>query len=183
MLFRSPLDGAMEHLPTARAFLAVPSMAGASVKTPEFMEQLEDVGRFHQGMIMIWQNAPGDGAGCVLLKHVEECSGEAIHALRRVADVMRVFIAGSGDEEMKVTVIGPVRWRMPRAGVVLAPGENFLALLGRELPPNVARGGHGQWYGVPALAGGVFAFSSVLKIFKRIVFACGLPAEAGTPYY
>ena len=62
--------------------------------------------------------------------------------MRGKSDVRRVFIACGGDEEMKVTVIGPVRRGMSRAGIVLAPPKNFLALFGRKLPPEVTRLGH-----------------------------------------
>ena len=65
---------------------------------------------------------------------------------------------------MQVAVIGSVRWGMPRVAIVLAPGQNFFALLGSELSPNVAWCGHDQGYGVPALAGALVTFSASLNI-------------------
>jgi hypothetical protein len=56
--------------------------------------------------------------------------------------VRGVFKAGGRNKKMEVAVIGPVWWRMPRAGVVLAALENFFALLGGELTPDVMRCGH-----------------------------------------
>lgn len=82
-----------------------------------------------------------------------------------------VLKTGRGDKEMEVAVVGSMRWRMPRAGVVLAPVENFFALLDGELSPDVMRRGHGQGYGVPALAGGFVTMSRGLKYFDEIVFA------------
>ena len=73
------------------------------------MQEFEDVRCFHQRMIVIGQYAPGDGAGGVLPKDFQQRGGEAVHALRGKSDVVRVFVAGGGDEKMKVSVIGPVR--------------------------------------------------------------------------
>src|SRR5438046_10751997 len=95
---------------------------------------------------------------------------------------MSVIVTGGGNQEMKVTVIGSARRRVPRARVVLAPRENFLALLGCELPPDVARRGHDQRYGVPLSAGGASVRSSGVKFFDVIVLACTAQPEGGTPY-
>src|ERR1035437_6406957 len=152
------------------------------MKSSQLMEQLEDVRRFDQRVIVIGQHAPGDRPGGVLLKQLQQGGGETVHALRGKPDVVSVLIAGGGDEEMEVTVIGPVRRSVPRTGISLAPGEHLLALLGRELSPEVTGRGHGQWHGVPALAGGASFLSSALNIPKVIVFACVSPAKAGTPY-
>ena len=134
--------GTMEYLSSARALLAVPGMAGASVKASQFMQELEDVGRLDESVIVVWQYAPGDSASGVLSEEIEQGAGESIHAPRRVSNMVRVFVAGGGDEKMEVAVVGAVRRRMPRTGVFLAPREDFLALCGRELTPEVTRRGH-----------------------------------------
>src|ERR1035438_10002141 len=100
------------------------------------MEQLEDVRRFDQRVIVIGQYAPCDRPGGVLLKQVQQGGRETVHAREGKPDVMSVFIAGGGDEEMEVAIIGPVRRSVPRAGVSLAPSQHLLALLRRQLPPN-----------------------------------------------
>src|SRR5207249_3065937 len=48
-----PLGGAMEHLPSPRVLFAVPSVAGASVKTSQFLEEFENVRCFDERMVMI----------------------------------------------------------------------------------------------------------------------------------
>jgi hypothetical protein len=108
----------------------------------------------------------------MLLKQLQQGVGETVQALRGKSNVVSVLIAGGGDEEMEVAVIGPVRRRVPGPGVGLAPREKLLALLGCQLPPEVTRCGHAQWYGVPALAGGSLGFSRALSISKVIVFGC-----------
>src|SRR2546426_1758673 len=119
-------------------------------------------------MVMVRQHAPRDSPGCVPLQHVQQIGGEAVHALRGKPDMGSVFIAGGGDEEMEVAVIGSVWRRMPRVPIILAPGENFFALLGSELSPDVTWRGHGQRYGVPASAGLPVTFSPSLKHFTII---------------
>lgn len=137
-----PLGGPVKHLSAARVFLAIPGVAGASMETPEFVQEFEDMGGFHQRVIVIRQHVPGNGVGGVLFEDIEQRGREVVHALQGKSDVVRVFVAGCGDEKMQMGVVRTMRRRMPRALVLCAPGEDFFALFRRELPPNVTRLGH-----------------------------------------
>ncbi len=91
-------------------FLAIPGMAGSPVKTSEFAQELEDVWGFNERVIVVRQDTPCKSARGVLMQHVEECGAKPVHPLWRVPDVVGMFIAGGGDEEMQVTLVRAMRW-------------------------------------------------------------------------
>ena len=100
----------VKNLPPAGAFLAIPGMTGSPVKSSEFAQDLEDVWGFNQCVIVVRQDRPCKSARGVLMQHVEECGTKPVHPLWRVSDVVGMLIAGSGDEEMQVTLVRAMRW-------------------------------------------------------------------------
>jgi hypothetical protein len=175
------LGAAAKDSAASGSLLIVPGMTGAPMKTAQLIEQLQDIGRFDQRMVMVRQHAPCDNARAVLLQHVEQGRRKAVHAVKREANVRRMFIAGSRYKEVKVSVIRAVRWGVPRIAPGLAPDEKLFALLGRELAPDVMPG-HVKTYGVPASAGGISLPSSARNISKASAFWTIQPPKGGTPY-
>jgi hypothetical protein len=57
---------------------------------------------------------------------------------------MMVFATRRRNEKPQMPEVGTVWRRMLRVATLLAPGEQFRALLVIELPPDVARCGHGM---------------------------------------
>lgn len=62
------LSGVMEDLSSAFVLLPVPTMARATMKSAQFIQELENVGSFNQCVVMVWQHTPGNGPGGVPLK-------------------------------------------------------------------------------------------------------------------
>ena len=133
---------AVEHLASTGRFLAVPFVTGPPVEAPELIQEFGNVQCFHEGMIVVGQHAPGNGAGSVPLEHIQQRIGEGLHTRRGKPNVGHVLITGGCDVKINVAAVRTVQRRMPWATVRLAPGKDLLPLLSREPAPEITRPAH-----------------------------------------
>jgi len=107
------------------------------MQSPQFVEELQNVRSFNERVIVIGKYAPRHRSVGVLMQDLQQRQGEIIHALGRVADVVCVFVASRGEEEVKMAKVRTVRWGVPGTVVLLAPREDLLALLRCKPSPKI----------------------------------------------
>ena len=138
----SPLNGAKEHFSAARPVFSIPCIGSATVKLAQFMKQCLYIRCINQRMIMIRKNAPRECLAGLTLQQREQITRKFLHAFRSCAYQMAMLETGCRDQKTQTAKVGTMRRRMPRIPPLLAPGQQLLALLGRELAPKVLRPGH-----------------------------------------
>jgi len=139
----SPLNGAKEHFSAARPVFAIPRIGSATVKLAQFVKQCLYIRRFNQRMIMIGQNAPRECLAGLTLQQREQITRKCLHAFQSCAYQMAMLETGCGDQKAQTAKVGTMWRRMPRIPTLLAPSQQLLTLLGRELTPKISRPGHG----------------------------------------
>ena len=136
------LRRAMKYLSSSGVLFSIPRMGSASVKLSQFMEEPQNILGRDQRMIMIGQDAPGMGASGVVREDREQSCAKVLKAFRVQSNMRQVLVAGGRDMEVQVPEVGSMGRTMPRTFVLLPPSEQFLALFGCQLTPNVTDSRH-----------------------------------------
>jgi len=113
------------------------------METAQLCQQQEYIGHLHQKVIMVGENAPCESLVDKRLTDGEQVVGKCVDAFGGVANKWLMLVAGGGDVESPVAVIGTVGWGMPGPAVLLSLCQQVGALVWGQLTPDIAWFGHG----------------------------------------
>ena len=100
MRLDNPVKAVEPDLSSSLIVFAVPIVGRASVQESNLVAQCFDAFGSDEYVVVIRQNAPGVDAGRKLFTGAQQISFKVAHSFVTHADMMFVFEAGSGDEEL-----------------------------------------------------------------------------------